>query len=207
MSKSGKNLASSHPDKLGRLTQVYNYFNMESLEKRKSWVKRVRVYLVVLLASIIFYSNVLSFATEIEKERLPPRYVTRLSIIPGMGQFYNKKRTKAWTIIGLEVGAIAGTLVMHDYQIKAYRDWEDIPEDKAVKREVYRKRLEDLRKIRNTFIWFGGLLWIYNIADAYVDARFYKFDERKKKSQKGSFYILPEGNDLKTITLKWEKYF
>jgi TM2 domain-containing membrane protein YozV len=170
-------------------------------------MKREKTYLVFLLAGMIFLCTGLCFAGETEEERLPPHYVTRLSIIPGMGQFYNKKRTKAWTIIGLEVGAIAGTLVMHDYQIDAYRDWEAVPEGNSKKRSVYRKRLEDLRRARNTFIWLGGLLWIYNITDAYVDAHFYKFDQRKRESEKGSFYILPEGDDLKTITLRWEKYF
>ena len=184
----------------------YN-LKMGLFEERKSWVKRAGNYLVFLLAGIIFCYSGSSFASEIEKERLPPRHVTRLSIIPGMGQFYNKKRTKAWIIIGLEVGAIVGTITMHDYQINAYRDWEAVSDRNDKKRKVYRERLEDLRRTRNSFIWFGGLLWIYNIMDAYIDAHFYKFDERKRKPEKSSFYLLPEGNDLKTITLRWEKYF
>lgn len=186
---------------------MLNYYsNMGLSEERKSWVKRVRICLVFLLAGVIFYCSG-SSASEAEKERLPPNRVTRLSIIPGMGQFYNKKNTKAWTIIGLEAAAITGTLAFHDYQINAYRDWEAVPERNEKKRNVYRKRLEDLRRVRNTFIWLGGLLWVYNIADAYVDAHFYKYDERKRNSEKGSFYILPEGNDFKTITLIWEKKF
>lgn len=163
-------------------------------------MKRVRTYLVYLLVAVIFSCNELGFANDVEEERLPPRYVARLSIIPGMGQFYNKKRTKAWTIIGLETGAIVGTLVMHDYQINAYRDWEAVPENDLKKRSVYRERLEDLRKIRNTFIWAGGLLWVYNIVDAYVDAHFYKFDQRKKGAERSGFYLVPGG-------LRWEKYF
>lgn len=163
-------------------------------------MKRVQTYLVYLLAVVMFSCNGLSFADEIEKERLPPRYVARLSIIPGMGQFYNKKRAKGWTIIGLETGTIVGTLVMHDYQIDAYRDWEAIPENDLKKRGAYRERLEDLRKIRNTFIWLGGLLWVYNIADAYVDAHFYKFDQRRKGAEKSGFYLVPGG-------VRWEKCF
>ncbi|MDD5773782.1 MAG: DUF5683 domain-containing protein [bacterium] len=169
-------------------------------------MRRVKTCLVFLLAGIIFYCNGV-IASEIEKERLPPNRVTRLSIIPGMGQFYNKKRTKAWTIIGLEVGAITGTLVFHQRQIKAYRNWEAVSELDEKKRGVSRQKLEDIRRARNTFIWLGGLLWVYNIADAYVDAHFYKFDERKRGSEKSGFYILPEGNDLKTISLIWEKNF
>lgn len=170
-------------------------------------MKRAEAYLVFLLAGIIFFCNGLIFADEIEKERLPPGYVARLSIIPGMGQLYNKKKTKAWVIISLEAGAVVGTLSMHDYQINAYRAWEAVPESNLRMRIVYRKRLEDLRRARNTFIWLGGLLWVYNMADAYVDAHFYKFDQRKKKPEKGSFYLLPGGSDFKTITLNWEKYF
>ncbi|MEW6087219.1 MAG: DUF5683 domain-containing protein [bacterium] len=170
-------------------------------------MKRARIYTAFLLAGIIILRNELIFADEVEKERLPPRYVARLSIIPGMGQFYNKKRVKAWTIIGLEATAIAGTLVMHDYQIEAYRDWESVPENNIKKRGAYRERLEDLRKARNTFIWLGGLLWVYNMADAYVDAHFYKFDRRKKNSEKSSLYLLPGERDFKTITIRWEKCF
>ena len=96
-----------------------------------------------------------------EPLKSPRGAVFRSMLIPGWGQWYNEKRLKAIFTLGLNGALAAGSIHYH-------RRWSDEPAVNPNK---------GLRNRRNTYNWFLGLTYLLTIADAYVDAYLFKFDE------------------------------
>ncbi|MBN1542360.1 hypothetical protein JW992_09465 [candidate division KSB1 bacterium] len=91
----------------------------------------------------------------------PSGAMMRSLVLPGGGQFYNDKWLKGLAIAAAEIGCIANAVVQNQYAVR-----EEIP----YYREIYRDR-------RNlSFWWLAGII-LYSMADAYVDAHLYNFDE------------------------------
>jgi hypothetical protein len=107
-----------------------------------------------------------------------PSYAMTLSaILPGAGQVYNRAYWKVPIIAGLGGYFVYGFFQnQNDY--KRYRDAYDLSQE--VNPPNGNDRLRQLRDFykgqRDSFGWYFIILYLVNIADAYVDASLFSFD-------------------------------
>ncbi|MCF7822956.1 MAG: hypothetical protein K9N35_02190 [Candidatus Marinimicrobia bacterium] len=87
-----------------------------------------------------------------------PKKALLYSIIPGGGQLYNHRPLKALFFAG----------------VFTYFSYEYVNAD-----ELYQNNQldETLHRDRNDQIWLMALTWVLNVADAYVEAQLWDFDE------------------------------
>ena len=87
------------------------------------------------------------------KVKSPMGALVRSMLVPGWGQFYNEQPRKGVLILSMEL-LLSGAVVYEDRQTSE-------------------------RQQRNTFfLWFLGV-FLYNLADAYVEAHLYGFEEKE----------------------------
>ncbi|GEM_PF-3469303 len=108
----------------------------------------------------------------------PTGALFRSALVPGWGQFYNKKYIKSIIYGGMEVYFV----------YKARKYWKqmdnhqanflnsDDPIYKAEEFELYKDR----RDSRNLFLWLTGLTVFISMFDAYVDAHMADFGQTDK---------------------------
>lgn len=91
----------------------------------------------------------------------PTGAMLRSLALPGWGQWYNGKRFKAVVVAGVEVGLVVDAIVQNQLAAAS----EDF-----YSREFYRNN-------RSLAIWWLGAAILYSMADAYVDAHLFDFDD------------------------------
>jgi hypothetical protein len=96
----------------------------------------------------------------------PTGAMLRSLAIPGWGQFYNEQWFKGIFVAGTELGIITNAIVQNHYAANANTDAE---------RDFYR----DNRNL--SYWWLAGAI-LLSMADAYVDAHLYGFDESTELS-------------------------
>ena len=106
----------------------------------------------------------LSYGQDLKKERIKdPKKAFYFSLIPGMGQVYNGKLLKSAIVIGLEIAAYNACLSNLDI----YNNYEN--GNYPLKKHRYLEK-------RNKYTWWVGIIYVYAMVDAVVDAHLYKFD-------------------------------
>lgn len=158
------------------------------------------IFCILLLSSFsFFYSQEIkpldSVKTEkevvedIEKAnaKITPKYNPTKAglysaVLPGLGQYYNKKYWKIPIVWGA-VGTGVGIVVYNDKQYKRYRtayiaelngqphEFSDIP---GVDKTVLGNTQDRAKRQRDYAIAVTGLVYILNIVDAVVDAHLYE---------------------------------
>ena len=121
-------------------------------------------------------------ATNVQQKFNPTKAGLYSAILPGLGQYYNKKYLKipiAWGLIGTGVGFT----LYYDKQYKRYRnafvselngvehEFSDRP---SVTAEVLGNAQDDRKRYRDYAIALTALAYILNIVDAVVDAHLYE---------------------------------
>jgi hypothetical protein len=96
----------------------------------------------------------------------PTGAMLRSLALPGWGQFYNEQWIKGICVAGTELGIIANAIVQNHYAANANTDAE---------RDFYREN-------RNLSYWWLAGTILLSMADAYVDAHLYGFDESTELS-------------------------
>ncbi|MBN1464409.1 hypothetical protein JXA02_01515 [candidate division KSB1 bacterium] len=91
----------------------------------------------------------------------PTGAMVRSILLPGWGQFYNGKWFKGIIIAGAEVGLIANAIVLNQWA------------NEAATEEEFLFYIDN----RNLSFWLLGATILYSMADAYVDAHLFQFDE------------------------------
>ena len=103
---------------------------------------------------------------EIKKD---PKIAFYYSLIPGMGQAYNRKWLKSVIIIGLEVSSynawVNNLSIYNNYDAGTY----------SLKKHRYLEK-------RNKYAWWLGIIYIYGMIDSIVDAHLHKFDNLMESS-------------------------
>ena len=94
----------------------------------------------------------------------PTGAMLRSILVPGWGQFYNGKWFKGILIAGAEVGLVANALVLNQWA------------NEAASEEEFLYYIDN----RNLSFWLLGATILYSMADAYVDAHLFGFDESPK---------------------------
>ncbi len=112
-----------------------------------------------------------------------PKKAAWLSVMPGLGQIYNKKYWKV-PIIYAALGTTAYFWVDNNKQYKSFREAYSSRLDNDFSNDLMPEySTEDLRQLKN-YYWryrdmsaliFAGI-WALNILDAVVDAHLYTFD-------------------------------
>ena len=132
--------------------------------------------------------RLLALDTAIRKKFNPKVATLRSAILPGWGQFYNKKYWK----IPIIYGALATTTVIFYYNLGTYKDLkravillsDTSRANDSLVPVIYRNYgVNGLRTVRNEFrqnidysVLFFLLFWGLNVVDATVDAHLKAFD-------------------------------
>lgn len=128
---------------------------------------------------------------EIDQKNAPLK-VTKLSpakaglysaVLPGLGQFYNKKYWKIPIVWGA-VGTGVGIALWNDKQYKIYRGYyvaklngtpnEFVDSNPRFTKEVFGNAQDQYKRQRDYAIGIAALIYILNIVDAVVDAHLYE---------------------------------
>ena len=119
-----------------------------------------RYIIIIWLPSSILFA---SLDSTINKKK-DPKHAFLFSAIPGMGQIYNGKWIKSALILGFEVTSY---LAWRENS-KRYTEYEN--NNYPLKRHRYLEK-------RNKFAWWIGIIYIYAMIDAVVDAHLHSFDQ------------------------------
>ncbi len=99
----------------------------------------------------------------------PRGAVIRAVAFPGWGQWYNGKKFKAVLAFGTEVGFLSASIWHNQRVVKRLGDEYN---------DDYKNEYREFHlNMRNQYIWYLAGAILYAMADAYVDAHLYEFDE------------------------------
>ena len=120
-----------------------------------------KIFLCVVAINIVLANEERSI------ENKDPKKAFYFSLVPGMGQLYNGKLIKSAIFVGLE--------------ISAYVAWKD----NSGKYNSYDSNNYPLKKHRylekrNKYAWWIGIIYVYAMIDAVVDAHLNSFDTLMK---------------------------
>ena len=116
------------------------------------------------IATFLFISTMFAMPDTLDVKRKDSKKAFIYSLFPGMGQAYNGKWIKSALVIGLEASAY----VSWQENLKKYRDYDS--NDYPLNRHRYLEK-------RNKFAWWMGIIYIYAMIDAIVDAHLHSFDD------------------------------
>lgn len=122
-----------------------------------------RIKLFLKIGICILFLNLANAQSEKSIEYKSPKKAFYFSLIPGMGQLYNRKFIKSALIISLEASAIFAW----EKNLKKYNGYND---DMPLMRNRYLEK-------RNKYAWWIGIIYVYSMIDAVVDAHLYSFEE------------------------------
>ncbi len=110
-------------------------------------------------------------------------------LVPGWGQFGNRRYTKAAVILSLEVVCFAASLHYRG-QANDARDRYEAATTIASRNHWY-DFYDNKRKNRNKYAWYVGITIFLSMFDAYVDAHL-SGSPLDKRNDKISFEIMPD---------------
>lgn len=155
--------------------RTYSDKKMEQEDLRKAetaWLYGLQLY-SMFDAFGIWYNN--------NHRSVEPRDMKRAllwSIIPGFGQMYNGEFGKAGLLYMGLIGS-ATSIWTSQNMVEYYLDRKHFVAAENMNSEDYDRVVERVtyyRKNRNQYIWAMGLLYLYSIGDAAVDALLSDFD-------------------------------
>jgi hypothetical protein len=127
--------------------------------------------------------------------------VGRSAILPGWGQHYNENKIKPFVMFGLHAGFITAA-VLEDHWAWENFDKSNDPQYSLSKQNLYRDRYEYHADRKDLFVWWAAIIYLYNLADAYVDAHLYGFD-RDTKDEPHFSLITKSYNNKKFICVRY----
>ncbi len=118
----------------------------------------------------------------------PTAALFKSMLVPGLGQFGNRRYFKAVLFLGLDTWFV-GSAIHYGRQAADFRDkFEN--ETTIADRNEYYSLYEDRRDERNKFTWFAVIVTFVSMFDAYVDAHLSGFPQAAK-SDAVSFDLQP----------------
>jgi Family of unknown function (DUF5683) len=123
--------------------------------------------------------------TRLALEKMPRNAAFRSAILPGWGQVYNKR----WWKVPLIYGGFAGLGLIFEFNNRYYRSFLKEAQYRAYHPGEKENPLyvnvsdagiilikDDYRRNRDLSVLAGVALYAINIIDAYVDAKFFRYD-------------------------------
>ena len=120
------------------------------------------------LVCILFLGVIVANETS-ELKKKDPKTAFLFSLVPGMGQAYNGKWIKSAMVIGLEVSSF----IYWQDNISKYNDYEQ--NNYPLSRHRYLEK-------RNKYAWWIGIIYVYAMIDAVVDAHLHSFNDLMESS-------------------------
>ena len=120
----------------------------------------------MILKCVLIHVCFLSFIfgeTDKKKHTQNPKKIFYYSLIPGLGQVYNKKWLKSFAIISSEIMFYQ----LWQKNLKYYKSYDT--SNYPLKKHRYLEK-------RNKYAWWIGILYFYAMIDAVVDAHLNSFD-------------------------------
>jgi len=115
------------------------------------------IFILILINGFVLGQNNESYKTK------KPKVAFYYSLIPGLGQVYNGKWIKSAMFIGLEIVSINAW----SKNKTIYNKFED---------RGYPLRKNRYLEKRNKYAWWIGIIYVYAMIDAVVDAHLHTFD-------------------------------
>lgn len=105
----------------------------------------------------------------------PTGAMIRSLVVPGWGQWYNNKKLKAFVVFGTEVGLLVNSIYLN----QKYREWDRKfrASEPGFAQNVIIANREFYINNRNTSTWWLVGVALFSMADAFVDAHLFNFDE------------------------------
>ena len=156
-------------------------------------IRRPAVVLALLLCAFLFHAAFPAAVWAQERRDAPkvsPFWSSVRSLaFPGWGQLHNGSRVKAVVLFSFQ-SYLWGRVFITERRSGFYRslgDSEDPPWDPV----VLHQRADDLRDRRGDLVWWGAILTLYSVIDAYVDAQMAGFDEDVEEVNRITFAAEP----------------
>ena len=115
------------------------------------------IFILILINGFVLGQNNESYKTK------KPKVAFYYSLIPGLGQIYNGKWIKSAMFIGLEIVSIDAW----SKNKTIYNKFEN---------GEYPLRKNRYLEKRNKYAWWIGIIYVYAMIDAVVDAHLHTFD-------------------------------
>ncbi len=154
---------------------------------------------------------ILLFSSNIFSQNNSPKKASLLSMAcPGLGQLYNKKYWKTPIVMA----SIGGAIYAHNFynnKFETYKeayiirtDGDDSTVDEYLNySESGLISLQDYyRNQKDLSIIIGAIIYLLNIADAYVDAHLFEYNINENLSINFEPYLNNQNNSLQLISLK-----
>jgi hypothetical protein len=132
------------------------------------------------------------------KMKKSPLVATLLSaVLPGAGQIYNQSYWKVPIIAGL-VGYFGYEYFHYNNIYKDYRDQYAASQTPAFPEgDDNLKTLREFNRTqRDDFVWYFLIIYVINMADAFVDAHLFDFDVKEEKIISHGFGIIDRKAEL-----------
>ena len=120
------------------------------------------------LVCILFLGVIVANETS-QLNKKDPKTAFLFSLVPGMGQAYNGKWVKSAMVIGLE----GSSFIYWQDNISKYNDYEQ--NNYPLSRHRYLEK-------RNKYAWWIGIIYVYAMIDAVVDAHLHSFNDLMESS-------------------------
>ena len=120
------------------------------------------------LVCILFLGVIVANETN-QLNKKDPKTAFLFSLVPGMGQAYNGKWIKSAMVIGLEVSSF----IYWQDNISKYNNYEQ--NNYPLSRHRYLEK-------RNKYAWWIGIIYVYAMIDAVVDAHLHSFNDLMESS-------------------------
>ena len=127
----------------------------------------------------------------------PTKALFKSMLIPGWGQYGNKKKFKALVYLSFDIWMISKAL---DHKKKANDLWDKFQSfDDVASRNTYHALYNSERNRRNKYTWYAVITSFISMFDAYVDAHLSGFP--KEKESKISIDFKPTDENLAALSI------
>ncbi|MBL0176154.1 MAG: hypothetical protein IPP94_12945 [Ignavibacteria bacterium] len=133
-------------------------------------------------------------------KKSPLGAVIRSALLPGLGQLYNESYWKIPIVVGVGAFLVYGIVTEHanyaDYRDQYALSISDLNPSGDLYLKSYR---EFYRDRRDAYAWWFAVVYLLQIADAFVDAHLYDFDVSDEVH--ASLQLMPQGRV--GLQLRW----
>ena len=148
----------------------------------------------VIYKPVGFESSALAVSDSIDYEKRlvqnPTKALLKSMLVPGLGQFGNKKYFKAAVVAGLQAWLISSA-IDHGREASEFKNKFEMSLDTPERNILYDNFL-DSKDQRNKFTWFAVIVTFVSMFDAFADSHLSGFPKDKKLAEdKLSFKISP----------------
>ncbi len=151
--------------------------------------------------SLLESSAPVTDSTNFEKHlyQNPTKALFKSMVLPGWGQYGNKKKLKALIFVSIDIWMISKAL---SHKKKANDLWNKYDSfDDIATRNTYYELYNSERNLRNKFTWYAVITSFFAMFDAYVDAHLSGFPNVKE--QKLTLDFIPRESSETYVSLTW----